>query len=102
MSKSEEHSGIKCPKCKKIAPPVDDQCGACGAHLFVVCRECGTKNPRNQKKCENCGSEFHRQKRKRRQEKIEIADNLTTILVPIVILGVLVFVYMLTKKILLK
>jgi ribosomal protein L40E len=102
MSKSEENSVIQCPKCKKETSVLQDHCEKCGGHLFIVCRECGTKNLRTETKCENCGSNFHRQKRKRRQDKIEISDNLTTILAPILILGFLILVYFLTKKFLIK
>ena len=75
-----------------------DNCTECNAHLYVVCRECGTKNLRTQKTCEECGANFHRRKKRNREEKVNIEDNLTTILVPIVVIALLGVVYLVAKR----
>ena len=100
MSQTESNSVVQCPKCKQMVSALDDNCQACNAHLYVVCRECGSKNLRTEKTCKKCGTNFHRQKKKNREEKVNIGDNLTTILVPIVVIALLGVVYLLAKRLL--
>ena len=98
MSQTESNSVVQCPKCKQMVSALDDNCQACNAHLYVVCRECGSKNLRTEKTCKKCGTNFHRQKKKNREEKVNIGDNLTTILVPIVVIALLGVVYLVAKR----
>jgi hypothetical protein len=72
MSKTmefESESAVRCPKCARENGPDIENCQQCGAHLFVLCRDCGVKNERADKKCSACGTDLHRIKRKRKRGK---------------------------------
>jgi ribosomal protein L40E len=54
MSEAHEHVGRVCTKCGTENPPKTDLCTACGAHLYLVCRECKHRNYRGLSNCEKC------------------------------------------------
>jgi len=53
-------TSIECRDCGKVNGPEVQDCGHCGAHLYMDCRKCGSRNPRVRIRCSNCGHRLHR------------------------------------------
>jgi ribosomal protein L40E len=98
----ESHSveQIVCPKCKHVNDPMAEQCAQCQGHLYIQCRSCGMKHPRQSKRCSECGAELHRIKRKRREHRLYFKNgSWKFILLGLVItLAVLAWIIMRTLK----
>lgn len=56
--------GVLCIKCNHVNPQGIELCETCGTHLFVNCRECGTKNARVNPRCVNCSRRMHKKKKR--------------------------------------
>lgn len=47
---------MKCPHCGEVLPDeTDNFCGMCGVALKIICGQCRTKNPAEDKFCGSCG-----------------------------------------------
>lgn len=81
--------GVLCIKCEHLNPPGIETCEECGAHLYVNCQECQTKNSRVSARCSHCKRRLH--KRKKRQGREERGINL--VYVGLVLAGILAAIF---------
>lgn len=54
------HPEIVCAKCRDANPSGSNTCQRCGAHLWVACHNCGSRNQRIETECGECGHRLHR------------------------------------------
>lgn len=78
--------GVLCIKCEHLNPPDIENCEECGAHLYVNCQECQTKNSRVSARCSHCGRRLHKRKKRRGREE----RGINLLYVALVLAGILV------------
>ena len=67
---STSRRGVLCAKCEHLNPAHLNECETCGAHLFLVCKECGEGNERVRTRCRSCGRRLHRSWFQRSRKKV--------------------------------
>jgi hypothetical protein len=51
---AESKRGLLCVKCEHLNLATDTLCQICGADLFMICLQCGSRNERVRSRCTQC------------------------------------------------